>query len=452
MSARLKTIQEQRGAKVKELDSIFAAARKENRSLTADEGTKYDNIEKEVRALEVDAEREIRHIALVSQGNPHANLSESERRDVARFDFKRFLGAMARAQEGRSSSFDGIEAEMIKLGEQEARDAGIPDHGGIKLPRCVVQRKAIAESRAMTATGTTTTTGDQGGQTIQTNIGGLLDAFFNALVLVPAGATVLNDLRGNFNWPRYVKPSDPASVTENGAAGAQNPLISTVAFSPQRIAAYTTVSDQLLIQSNEAIEAVLRRNVRTQAAVYFQKMAIYGSGHGSNQPLGILNVSGIGSVAGGTNGLAPTWAELISCKSKVSEADALVGDLGWLINAKTEAQLQTTLKNSVSGTDSRYIIDGEIAPGVFAGYKYHLTNSVPSNLTKGTSTNCSAIVFGDFNDLVLAFWGGVSMEMIRDTVTAQAGQRMLITNMYGDSNIVRAESFSAIQDALTPNG
>ena len=281
----------------------------------------------------------------------------------------------------------------------------------------------------------------------------MLDAFFNALVLVGAGATVLNDLRGNFNWPRYVKPADPASTTENGAAGAQNPLVSTVSFQPQRIAAYTTVSDQLLIQSNEAIEAVLRKNVQQQASVYYQKMAIYGTGHGANQPLGILNVTGIGSVAGGTNGLAPTFQELISCKSKVSEADALVGNLGWLINAKTEAQLQTTLKNSVSGTDSRFIIDSEIAAGVFAGYRYHLTNSVPSNLTKGTSNGvCSAVIFGDFNDLVLAFWGGMSLEMIRDTVTAQAGQRMLITNMYGDSNIVRAESFSAIQDALTPNG
>jgi HK97 family phage major capsid protein len=445
MSARLKTLQETRGAKVKELESLVAAARNENRSLTADEGKKYDGIYEEVTRLDADTEREIRHIAITSQRAPGELLTSGERRDVARFDIGRVLRSLAK---GDAHRLDGVEGEMLKLGEEEARNAGInTESGELKLPRAVVQK------RAMTATGTTTTTGDQGGQTIQTNIGGLLDAFYNALVLIPAGATVLSDLRGNFNWPRYVKPSDPASVTENGAAGAQNPLVSTVSFSPQRIAAYTTISDQLLIQSNEAIEAVVRRNIQKQASVYFQKMAIYGAGHGSNQPQGILGVTGIGSVAGGTNGAAPTWAELISTKSKVSEADALQGNLGWLINAKTEAQLQTTLKNSVSGTDSRYIIDSEIAPGVFAGYKYWLTNSVPSNLVKGTSGSvCSAIIFGDFQDLVLAFWGGMTLDLIRDTVTAQAGQRMLVTNMYGDSNIVRAESFSAIQDALTPNG
>ena len=64
--------------------------------------------------------------------------------------------------------------------------------------------------------------------------------------------------------------------------------------------------------------------------------AINGSG-GSNQPTGILNTSGIGSVAGGTNGLAPTLDHLLDLKKEVAVDNADVASCGYLTNAKVEA-------------------------------------------------------------------------------------------------------------------
>ena len=63
--------------------------------------------------------------------------------------------------------------------------------------------------------------------------------------------------------------------------------------------------------------------------------AINGSGS-SNQPLGILNTSGIGSVAGGTNGLAPTLDHLLDLKKEVAVDNADVASCGYLTNAKDE--------------------------------------------------------------------------------------------------------------------
>ena len=74
--------------------------------------------------------------------------------------------------------------------------------------------------------------------------------------------------------------------------------------------------------------------------------AINGSGS-SNQPTGILNTSGIGSVAGGTNGLAPTLDHLMDLKKEVAVDNADVASCGFLTNAKVEGVLGK-LKDSQS--------------------------------------------------------------------------------------------------------
>ena len=57
------------------------------------------------------------------------------------------------------------------------------------------------------------------------------------------------------------------------------------------------------LQSTPDIEQLIRADVALLADA-IDTAAINGGG-GSNQPAGILNTTGIGSVAGGTNGLAP---------------------------------------------------------------------------------------------------------------------------------------------------
>ena len=79
--------------------------------------------------------------------------------------------------------------------------------------------------------------------------------------------------------------------------------------------------------------------------------AINGTGS-NNQPLGILNTTGIGSVAIGNNGGAPTIDKLIDLKGEVAIDSADVATAGFLINAKTEKTL-SKLKDG----DGRYLLD-----------------------------------------------------------------------------------------------
>ena len=128
-----------------------------------------------------------RQLAIESQKAPQ--LSRQEARDIATFDLGKVLRRMRDALDGSQSfALDGIESEILQEGRNEAQQAGVL-HRGVMLPRMIVRRTGY-EARDMTATGTTSVTGDQGGMTIATEKRRLLDDFY-ALVIRQAGALVM---------------------------------------------------------------------------------------------------------------------------------------------------------------------------------------------------------------------------------------------------------------------
>jgi hypothetical protein len=55
------------------------------------------------------------------------------------------------------------------------------------------------------------------------------------------------------------------------------------------------------------------------------------------------------------------------------------------------------------------------------GYRAMCSNQIPKNLTKGTGTNLSAIIFGAWNQLMIGQWGVVE----------------IMTNPYADTDFLR---------------
>jgi HK97 family phage major capsid protein len=437
----LKKNQELRGAKVKELDAIFTAARTENRTLSADEGKKYDVIEAEVRAFDADIEREMRQLARDSSRAPV--LTAEETRTVDRFDMGVALRSLL-----NGTRLEGVEAELVAEGRNEARAAGIGSTGGLMLPRVLVKRGESRAGNPLSATGQTSAVGDQGGNTIATQKAGLLDDFFNASVLRQNGATALEGLVGNLDIPRFLQATNPVKKAENAAADAANGTTSMLSLKPKRLPAYIDIGEQLLMQSSSVIDAVLKRNLLSQLTA-IQEIAFFHGG-GVNEANGIAGTSGIGAVVGGTNGLAPTWTHVVGLESKVDVANALLGTPRYFMNGKTKAQLKQTLKNSSTGTDSNYIIS-DMSPGVINGWEWKYTNAISSTLTKGTSAGtCSAAFFGNAADYWIGYWGGLQLELLRDSANAILGQYRLAAAVYYDGGVVRAQSWSAMLDALTP--
>lgn len=432
MSQLLKTLNEQRGAKLQEAQSIRNKVETEKRGFTEEERNTVRGINTDVEKIDGDIAEEVRSIANASKSGP--KLSTQESRDVARFDIAKVLRAMSRG----IVPVDGVEAEMIKEGEKEARDAGVVITG-ISLPQLVCFR----ENRDLSVSGGTTT--QYGGTLVATEKQGLLGDFYNQSVLAANGALVLRGLQGNVDLPRYAKASNPTKKAENAAADELSPTFTSLSLAPNRLPAFVDISDQLLMQSSAVLEAFLQREITNQL-VDIQEVAFFHGG-GTNEPVGIAGTSGIGSVAGGTNGLAPAWSHLVDLESEVANVNAASGRLHYITNSKVRGKLKKTAK--VASTDSMQIWDDR-AGGLLNGYTPLVTNAVSSTLTKGTSSGvASAIFFGNVSDFVIGYWGGIMLEMVRDTTGAKAGQRTLVANTYYDAGVLRPKSFAAMLDALT---
>jgi HK97 family phage major capsid protein len=433
---KLKELQEKRGSLMKQVREILDFVGTQQRSLTADEETKIRAMEGDIDGLAASIDAEVRQMQREGAARSTPVLNAGEQRDVNTFDFNKVLNHLYRSAKGGATVIDGIEAEMIREGETEARSAGI-SAGGILLPRLLVRR----ENRDMTASGTTTTTGDQGGMTVQVEKRGLLDDFFNASVMRLAGATVLEGLTGNLDLPRLIAGTAAAGKAENGSADEVSPTTAMLQLTPKRLPAYIDISERLLLQSSVAIETILRGHLATQMGATQEAAFFHGSG--TNEANGIAGTSGIGSVAGGTNGLAPSLANLIALETAVDTSNALLGNLSYVSNGQIRGKLKGTPK--VSSTDSRMLLDSD---GLVNGYTPYFTNAVSRTLTKGSSSVASAIFFGNFADYVVGYWGGVSLEMVRDKTNAISGIYSLVASTYYDGGVVRPKSFSAQLDAL----
>ena len=440
MNQKLKLLNEQVGAKAKEIRAYLDKATTDKRSIPADDAT-LKQLEAEYDGLAVSFQAEFRQAGRES-AQP-VEVTKSEARAIDSFDYNRLLNHMDRQFRGGLSGerLDGAEAELIQEGAKEAREAGIKNPG-IVLPRVLV-RRGSRENRDVTATGTTSTTLDQGGMTIATGKYGLLDDFYNQSIIRQLGATVLEGLIGKIDIPRLTAGTDPAKKTENAAADEVSPLTAMLSLQAKRLPAYIDISESLLMQSSSAIKAILGSNLTNQMLA-IQEAAFFHGG-GTSEAYGIAGTSGIGSVAGGTNGLAPTFAHMIALETAVDSTNALLGNLHYASNGQIRGKLKQTLRNP-SGTSAEFVLDTN--SGLINGYKPEFTNAISRTLTKGSSSLASAIFFGNFADYFVGYWSGISLELVRDKTNAIAGLYTLVAAGYYDGGVVRPKSFAAMLDAL----
>lgn len=289
------------------------------------------------------------------------------------------------------------------------------------------------------------TTATAGGNTVATDLmaDNFIDLLRNAMIVNQLGARNLTGLVGNIAIPRQTSGASSYWVAESGAPTESQQAFDQVTLTPKTVGAFTDISRKLLLQSSMDVEAFVRRDLATVLALAIDLAAINGSGSG-NEPRGILNTSGIGSVAGGTDGAAPNWGHIIELESDVSVANADVGNLGYLTNAKVRGKLKSTSK--VSGQNG-FIWEAGDMP--LNGYRAAVSNQVPSNLTKGTSNGvCSGIIFGNWADLIIGMWG--ALDLTTDIYTGSTSGTVRVVALQDVDIAVRhAESFAAMKDALT---
>ena len=272
----------------------------------------------------------------------------------------------------------------------------------------------------------------------------LIEALRSKLVVSSMGARVMTGLKGDVSIPKLSTVASAAFVAENNAVSEQNQAFGELSLAPKTLGVMTDISRKLMLQSDPSAEQIVRDDLLNAVAAKIEDVAIEGSG--SNEPTGITKTAGIGSVAIGTNGGAPTWASVTSLVKEVEQDNAAISDsMGFLTNSKVKAKLAGTAK--VGSSDSVMILNDPW--NELYGYPLGITNHVPSDLTKGsTSGTCSAMIFGDFAQIILAFWSAPDVLIDPYTNSSKGGTRVVVFQDL-DVGVRHAQSFAACLDYTT---
>lgn len=447
----LKALYEKRQALLDEHKKLVDTLTKEKRELSEDESTRHAEIRDAISKLnsqiedakffaEQRANQEALRNDLAANGiQRHYNVSETEtgakpskedEKTLRQFSFIKFL------REAGDNRLTGVEAEM----EQESRIEAA--HSGVEIRNFGIPQVLIGH-RSSEKRDHTVGTNSAGGFAVATELRGFIEVLRERLVLTNLGATFMSGLVGNVAIPRQITRTSPTEAAENATAGEENITFNQLSLSPKRLAAFSDLSKQLLIQSSPDIEALVINDLLAQIQLRIQDMAINGSGS-SNQPTGILNVSGIGDVAGGTNGAAPDHDDLVDLETEVANDNADLGRMGYLTNTKVRGKLKKTKVDAGSG-----LFVWPANESMLNGYSVAVSNTVPSTLDKGTASGvCSAIIFGNWQDLMIGQWGGLDV-LVNPYTKSKEGLIEVNVDMFYDVGVRHAESFSAMQDALT---
>lgn len=288
-------------------------------------------------------------------------------------------------------------------------------------------------------------TASEAGNLVATNLRTdmYVDALRNNMVMGQLGVTFLAGLSGNVDLPRKATPGTLGMVTEIGSASETALATAKATLSPKRISAYTEVSKQALIQSALALENLIRDDLVSGAGVLLENQAINGAGTGA-EIRGLRNVTGIGTVVAGSNGLAPAWSHIVDLESACANANAEPDRFsGYLTNTKVRGKL----KQTQFASNLPFIWQNGAQP--LNGYRAAVTNNVPSNLTKGTSTTvCSSTLFGsDWSMAVIGLFGAPDVTV--DPYTkADTGQVKITLNQFADMQHRQPATLSKIDDLL----
>ena len=278
-------------------------------------------------------------------------------------------------------------------------------------------------------------TNNAGGYGVQTNVNSYIQYLWNKTFMSQLGIVPMTGLTGNYSAPKEGAVTG-AWLTETGTASDEQPTLDQLLLTPKRLAVFIKVSKTLAIQSPDVADAMVMDMLMNAQATLLEKAVAKGGG--TNEPTGIISTTGIGNVAMGTNGGAPTYAKIVDLIKTVSAANA--AGTGFLTTPTIASKLLVT--EQFTGTNGVPVNQNN----TIAGYKLVASNNAPSGLTKGSSSDCHAIIFGDFSKVKVAQWGGLDL-VIDPFSLAESNLNKVIVNAYYDIGLEQAGAFAAIKDA-----
>lgn len=269
-----------------------------------------------------------------------------------------------------------------------------------------------------------------------------IDVLRSKLVCARLGARIVQAKPGKGQFPKWTTGNNVYWVAEGNAPTEAAPVVDQVLVTPNSLGAVLDVTRTLL--HSPGAEAEIGHGLIASIAAEVDRVAVNGSGSGA-EPLGLAGNTDITVYPLGTNGAAMTRADFIALELAIANGNGDATEeasMGVVTTPDARAKFRGTEVSSGSG---RYLWgdDNQVIsmPAV-------ATKSLPANLTKGSGTGLSALVVGNFNDLIIAQWGYI--EVNADIFSQATEAKVRFTSFIEvDVKLRHAESFRRIRDVLT---
>ena len=254
------------------------------------------------------------------------------------------------------------------------------------------------------------------------------------------GATVLAGLQGNVVIPKRLASAQTGWFMDDSAIPTGDQKFGSITLQPKHAGVITEWSRNMVLQASPDVEMLARDDMARQLAETLDLAAIKGSGTGA-EPRGILNTPGVGVLTPDTNGSMLAYAMITELVSLVDAANASGATEGFLANTRTRkaaSQLVTSYGEPL-GLDV-----------VFQGRRVEYSNLIPSDGTRGTSSNLSSLLYGNWSDLLIGIFA--ELDILVNPYESGAYSRggvSIRAIMSCDVNVRHAESFAVATGIIT---
>ena len=292
----------------------------------------------------------------------------------------------------------------------------------------------------------------------------VIDLAMDRTAVMELGPTVMRGLRGELPIPKVTgRPTmywvgEEEEPTESGVSFGQ------IKLAPKNAAAFTKISQRLLYQSAGVAERIVREQLVNSFTIGIETALINGTGS-NGQPKGVTKYDGL------TTSTTLLVQHSASGRFRVDDAqrmqkdidlvNMLKGNLGYLMRPEVlsgmmrERVVEYSAAPASTGAPviNPFMTRGIIEQALY-GAKVRTTSLVGIGNTASAVATDSNVIFGDWSQLIAAFWEGFEIKASDTAGNAGGsaltqGQVWMVARQGIDINVKDQTGFTMITDCDT---
>lgn len=298
------------------------------------------------------------------------------------------------------------------------RDAPKPTLGSLVNAIISGNRKGIAEATKSGATKAAQGASENvlGSYLLSETVAeGIIEPLYNELILTKLGVETFTMDSEVMTVRKSLGGSTAYWLGEHENTTESNVTFGVITFNLKEVGAQNRYSRKLFRRASQ-IEQIVTNDMRRQIALAIDRAGLRGTGgkpagtgHTGAEPKGLRNLLPSGQIVSlGANGAAPAISNVNKAIANIKGRNIINADSWGIAVSTRERQYMTGWTDTTGRPLMRERWDGAEFTQLL-GIRVEESNQIPTNLTKGTNSDCSEIYIGDWQYAALAM--GMDMEV-----------------------------------------